>query len=170
MRSFLNKLRIVYLPFLVIAAGFLVGYSCLNWLVLMRMELFTLNEEVANLWLPMFLSMLTIWIWLRPRLKALREEKLGRTSRRQVFYFVSWLALGIPTMLGQDYLATATGKITHLTQIGEIGQVPKTKYYTVADAFFDKANASVESATRYSGKYSQNFDMAVYFACPMAIP
>jgi membrane associated rhomboid family serine protease/lipoprotein NlpI len=162
-----NKLRIVYLPFLLIAAGFLVGYSFINWLLLVKLELFILNEEVVNLWLPIFLPWLPILIWLRPRLKALKEKKLGRTSLRQLFYFVFWLTVAIPTMIGQDYLATATGKLTQLAQIGQIEQVPKTKYYTVQDAFFDKADASVETASHYSGRYNENFDMAIYITSPI---
>jgi len=167
MESLSNKLRIVYLPFILIAAGCLVGYSFLNWLLLIKMELFMLNEEVINLWLPIFLPWFPILIWLRPRLKALKEKKLGRSSLRQLFYFVSWLAIAIPTMFGQDYLATATGKITRLAQIGQIGQVPKTKYYTVQDAFFDQADVSVETTGHYSGRYNENFNMAVYLACPI---
>jgi rhomboid protease GluP len=167
MHSLSNKLRIVYLPFISIAVGCLVGYSFLNWLLLIKLDLFTLNDEVVNLWLPIFLPWLPILIWLRPRLKALKEKKLGRSSLRQLFYFVSWLAVAIPTMIGQDYLATATGKLTHLAQIGQIDQVPKTKYYTVQDAFFDKADASVETASYYSGRYNENFNMAIYLTCPI---
>jgi rhomboid protease GluP len=111
-------------------------------------------------WLP-------ILIWLRPRLKALKEKKLGRSSLRQLFYFVSWLAVAIPTMICQGYLATATGKLTHLAQIGQIEQVPKTKYYTIQDAFFDKADASVETASHYSGRYNGSFNMAIYLTCPI---
>jgi hypothetical protein len=49
-----NKLRAVYLPFILIAVGCLVGYSFLNWLLLIKLDFFTLNEKVVNLWLPIF--------------------------------------------------------------------------------------------------------------------
>jgi hypothetical protein len=167
MHSISNKLRIVYLPFILIAAGCLVGYSFLNWLLLIKMELFTLNEEVVNFWLPFALPCLPIFIWLRPRLKALRATKLGRGNLRNLFYFVSCIAVPIPIMIGQHYLATATGKITHLAQISQIAQLPKTKYYMVQDAFFDKADTSFETSTHYSGRYNENFNMAIYLACPI---
>ena len=167
MHSLSNKLRIVYLPFILIAAGCLVGYSFLNWLLLIKMELFTLNEEVVNFWLPLGLPCLPIFIWLRPRLKALRVKKLGRGNLRDLFYFGSWMAVAIPITIGQHYLATATGKITHLAQISQIDQLPKTKYYTVRDAFFDKADTSVEHTTHYSGRFNENFNMAIYLACPI---
>ena len=134
-----NKLRIVYLPFIWIAAGFLVGYSFLNWLLLIKLELFTLNEEVVNLWLPLGLPCLPIFIWLRPRLMALRAKKPGGTDLRGLFWYASWMAVAAPTTIGQFYLATATGKLTHLKQIGQINQVPKTKYYTVQDAYFGQS-------------------------------
>jgi len=167
MHSLPNKLRIVYLPFILITVGCLVGYSFLNWLLLIKCELFSLNEEVVNLWLPLGLPCLPIFIWLRPRLKALRATKLGRSNLRELFCFVSWMAVAAPTTIGQLYLATATGKLTDLEQIGQIDQVPKMKYYTVLDGFFDKADTSVETASHYSGRYNGSFNMAIYLACPI---
>ncbi len=163
-----NKLRVVYLPFILIAVGCLVGYSFLNWLLLIKMELFTLNEELVNFWVPFCLPGLPIFIWLRPRLKALQAKKKPRgTDLRGLFWYASWIAIAIPITIAQTYLATATGKLTHLSQIGQIEQVPKTKYYTVEDAFFDKADASIETASHYSGRYNESFNMAIYLTCPI---
>jgi hypothetical protein len=110
MHSLSNKLRIVYLPFILIAAGCLVGYSFLNWLLLIKMELFTLNEGVVNFWLPFGLPCLPIIIWLRPRLKALRVKKLGRGNLRDLFYFVSWMLVASASRMMPSFVRSAAGR------------------------------------------------------------
>jgi rhomboid protease GluP len=162
-----NKLRVVYLPFMLSALGCVVGYSFLNWLLLIKTEVFALDEEVVNIWLPMAIPWLPILLWLRPRLKALQQVKLGRSDLRNLFYFLSWMAIAAPTIISQFYLATATGEITNLARISKIGQVPRTKYYAVQDVFIDKANTSSEISVHLSGKYNQYLDMAAFLVCPL---
>lgn len=166
MQALQDKLRVIYLPFLLIALGCVAGYSFLNWLLLIKAELFVLDVEVVNFWLPYGLPWIPILLWLRPRLKSLRLT--GRKGNLPfVFHMVAALAIIAPTIVSQNYLATATGDKTALQRISQINQRPKTKYYTVRDVSFDKASTSVETRITYGGRYNEYLNIAVHLICPL---
>jgi hypothetical protein len=46
-RTTLTKLRLMYIPFLIIAVSFITLYTFLDWLLLMKLEL-DIKEEIAK--------------------------------------------------------------------------------------------------------------------------
>lgn len=161
-----HKLRIVYGPFLLIAVGCLVGYSFLNWLLIIKTGLFALDEEVVNFWAPFILPWIPIILWLNPRLKALRLSG-GNGRLPDLYRFVAAFAIAAPMVVCQLYLQTAAGELTSLSDVHEIDQAPKTKYYTIRDIFFDRANASTGTSISYAGKNNEYLVMSVFLACPL---
>jgi membrane associated rhomboid family serine protease len=166
MLGFSHKLRVVYLPFLLIAVGCLVGYSFLNWLLLIKAELFALDEEVVNFWAPFILPWIPILLWLNPRLKALRLSG-GNGRLPDLYRFIAAFAIAAPMVVCQLYLQTAAGDLTNLAEVHEIDKAPKTKYYTIRDIFFDRANASSGTSISYAGKHNEYLVMYVFLACPL---
>src|SRR5882762_5815510 len=71
MKSFSPKLRLIYYPFLLIAAGFIVAYSILNGWLTIGTTTIPLKEPVTDLWLPLVLPFILLAIWLRPRIGLL---------------------------------------------------------------------------------------------------
>ena len=166
MNSLRNKLHVIFLPFLLIAVTCVVGYSFLSWLLFIQLDLFTLDDEVVNFWLPFCLPWIPILVWLRPRLKALRFKK-GKGRFEDLFYVIAWLAIAVPSIVGQAYLETAAGGITDLKQISRLTLTPKTKYYTVAGAFPDKANRSMQPKVAYGGRNNEYLNIGLFVACPL---
>ncbi|AWN82130.1 hypothetical protein DK880_00825 [Candidatus Cardinium hertigii] len=68
---------LVYFPFLAIAIGFLVLYSCLALVTVYPNKLYSVKkEELVVFWLTMVLSGMLIYIWLKPRIELLHCKHL----------------------------------------------------------------------------------------------
>ncbi|GAA4317535.1 rhomboid family intramembrane serine protease [Mucilaginibacter gynuensis] len=67
----------------------------------------------------------------------------------------------------QEYLLTATGKLTRIQNIDEINQKPLTKYYIIANHYIDKQHATVHRKTEVSGRNNNYLTFHLYFACPI---
>ncbi|WP_161595807.1 rhomboid family intramembrane serine protease [Flavobacterium pectinovorum] len=77
------------------------------------------------------------------------------------------VVIALPTMIAQEYLITATGKLTPIETISEIPKHEKTKYYTLQKFYIDKKNIGVLNTANVSGKNNEYFDMLIYVAMPI---
>jgi len=166
MANLLIKVKLIYLQFLLVAIGFILSYSLLIWLLVDQFSLLALNEDLVNFWLPFSLPVIPVYIWLRPRIKLLvLKDKRGNLPF--LYFFAACLAISAPTIVLQEYLLTATGKLTTVQNISEISQKPITKYYTVANHYIDKQHATVHRRTEVSGRNNEYLTFHLYVACPI---
>src|SRR5690349_17419906 len=110
MKRLSDKLRIIYVPFLLITVGFILVYTLLHWLLFIKAAI-PLKEDIVRFWLPFGLPIIPILIWLRPRLKLLSFKNDNASFAYQ---FLALIAIAIPTIIAQEYLVAATGKQTVL--------------------------------------------------------
>jgi len=165
MTNFLTKLKLIYLPFLIIAL-FVIGiYSFLNWALIIKEQL-PLNQELVNLWLPIGFSILSVAIWLRPRVKLL-SLKTKKDNLPFLYYFVAAGAIAIATISTQEYLLTATGELTSLQNIEQLNTSHLTKYYHLQKHFIDKQHITVHYRTEVSGRSSEHLTFFIDVACPI---
>lgn len=141
-------------------------YSFLNWVFVIQLKSISVHEDIVNLWVPLFLPLIPILIWVRPRLRLL-QLKTGSRDFLLFYTFAASIVMGTPVSVAQHYLVTATGKMTHLKHIGEIDKHEETKYYTVKSCFIDKAHGSAYASFDVSGKHNQDFNMHLYVVYPM---
>jgi hypothetical protein len=73
-----TKLRLIYFPFLQLSVALIASYTFLNWLLMMKLHLLILKEDVTNLWVPFALPWLCLFIWHRKRIKLLRFKHFER--------------------------------------------------------------------------------------------
>lgn len=166
MAYFLIKIKLIYLQFLLVAIGFILSYSFLIWLIVYQFSLLALNEDLINFWLPFCLPVIPVYIWLRPRIKLLvLKDKKGNLPF--LYFFAACLAISVPTMVLQEYLLTATGKLTTVENISEISKKPITRYYTIANHYIDKQHATVHRRTEVSGRNNEYLTFHLYVACPL---
>ncbi|MCJ8209101.1 rhomboid family intramembrane serine protease [Mucilaginibacter sp. RS28] len=166
MPQLLAKLKLIYLPFLLVGIGFIGGYSFLMWLIVYRFEILSLNEELIKFWLPFCLPAIPVFIWVRPKIKLLvLRDKKGNLPF--LYFFAASLAISAPTIIAQEYLLTATGELTTINSIDEITRQPFTKYYVIRNHYIDKQHATVHRRTEVSGKNNEHLTFHLYVACPI---
>lgn len=164
MRKLNEKVRLIFLPFLVIAISFIIGYSFLNWLLFIETGILSLKEDIPNFWLPFILPWIPLLIWLRPRIKLLYFKN---DNGAFALLFIASLFIALSTILVQKYIATATGKLTQLDNVRQFEQARPTKYYGLKNYFIDKSHAGIQQATTVSGKNNNNLNFAIYIALPV---
>ena len=161
-----DKINLLFKPFILTLLGLTVGYTFLHWIIFLELELFHLKEIITNFGIPIVLTGLAAWFILRPRFKVLNLEA-KRGNWRDFYSFILWIALTIPTIIAQEYIVSATGKLTELNSVNEINKVELTKYYTIKNYYIDKNAIGVHSAFDVSGKNNESFNMHIYVALPI---
>lgn len=163
MKGFADKLRLIYKPFVLIAIGFILTYTFLHWVLFIKAGI-PLKEDIVKFWLPFGLPWIPILIWLRPRIKLLHFKNDNGSF---FFQFMASLAIAIPTIIAQEYLVTATGKLTQLDNIAQISQHDKTKYYSLKNYYIDKQHIAIQNTASVTGKHNENFNMLIYVTMPI---
>ena len=161
-----QKLKLIYSRFLALAVIIIAGYTFIHWLLFIQWQVFPLNEDILNFWIPFALPWIPGFIWLQRRIKLLRL-KTRSGDLPGLYVFVACFAIAIPTTIAQSYLQTATGKLTRLDDISQIAKQPPTKYYTLNKFYIDKAHPGVNTTFKVSGKNGQYFEMNIYFVLPI---
>ncbi|KQT21525.1 hypothetical protein ASG22_15325 [Chryseobacterium sp. Leaf405] len=161
-----DKLNITFKPFFISLISLLVGYTFLHWLIFIKFELFQPKEIITNFGIPISLAALISWFYLRPKLKIL-NLKTSKDSLIDLYCIVAWIALTILSVMSQDYIIKASGKLTQLKTISEINKSDPTKYYTLQSYYIDKNRPGIFLDAEVSGRNNENFSMQIYAAIPI---
>jgi hypothetical protein len=164
MKDLLEKIKLIYLPFVIISISFILIYTFLNWLLFIKFELFPINEKLLNFWFPLGLPWIFVYFFLSPRLRFL---KFKQDRKSYAFQLLAGFTMAISTIIAQEYLSTATGKLTSLKTISDIQKHEKTKYYTLQKKYIDKKNYGAIRVSDVSGKNNEHFNMFIYVAMPI---
>ncbi len=163
MNELSDKLKLIFKPFLIIAICFILMYTFLHWILFIKVEI-PLKEEIVRFWLPFGLPFIPIIIWLRPKIKLLYFKNENASF---LYQFLACITIAIPTIIAQEYLVTATGKLTKVEDISQIDKNGKTKYYSLKNYYIDKKHIAVQNTVTVTGKNNTNFNMLIYVAMPI---
>lgn len=161
-----KKLELLFLPFLYCALGVCAVYTFLNWLLLIKLELFAVKDIYVDFLAPLIIYGLIVLFYFRRRLKVLKLAN-KRGSWIDFYSFILVAALFVPTILSQIYLGKAVGKLTPLNSIKSLNLQQQTKYYTLKNYYLDKDHGGFHAQFDVSGKYNKNFDMDLYVTLPI---
>jgi rhomboid protease GluP len=161
-----DKIQLIFKPFLLANLGLIIVYTFLHWLLCIRFELIQLKEIITNFGIPVVLTGLAAWILLRPRLKLLNLEA-KRGNWRDFYSFFLWIILSVPLVITQEYIVTASGKMTELNSINEINKSERTKYYNFKNHYIDKNKIGIHYDFDVSGKHNESFNMHIFVALPI---
>ncbi len=161
-----DRIKLLFVPFLLTLSSLIIGYTFLHWLLFIELKIFPIKEIITNFGIPTVLTGLVAWFILRPRFKILNLET-KRGNWRDFFSFILWIALTVPLIISQEYIVTASGKLTELNSINEINNTELTKFYSLKDFYIDKNAIGVHSAFDVSGKHNDKFNMHIYVALPI---
>ena len=163
-RLFITKLRIVYLPYVFLSIGLILAYTFLNWLLFINLQLFQITEESRNLWIPLILAILVLFIWYRPIVKLLRFKDKNRDPATGITLLAAFSVIA-PMLITQAWLSTASGKLSNLNSVSEIGHAKQTRYYRFKDYEIDNQRNWDYSLRTVSGKNNQYLDFSLYIVC-----
>jgi rhomboid protease GluP len=168
MRGFGAKFRLIFLPLVLLSISFLVVYTFLHWLLVVKNGL-EVPEEGIILLLPLILAFVFSVIFIDPRLDVLKFQ--GKFKSLPLV-FLATLAVGAPAMIAQEYMLTATGKLSHLADISQVDLNKKTKYYRFDTIVFDNSHAIYHLKTHVSSSSKGrnprlNYDL--YYAVPIVL-
>lgn len=161
-----DKLNFVFKPFVLALIVLTIGYTFVHWLFFIELNLFSLKKSIIGIGVPIVLSGVTAWLFLYRKLKAL-DLKASRGDWRDFYCVIAWIALTIPLIIAQEYMVTATGKLTELSSIKEINNFKLSKYYTLESFHIHKNGVGFHSAFDVSGKHNEDFNMEIYIAMPI---
>jgi hypothetical protein len=167
MEQFYVKLKYIFLPFLIIGICTISIYTFLNWLIIVKLNIFKIDEQVTEFLIPMALPWIPLLIWLMPRIKLLKLNKTGRRNPVAAILMLTWIAIGVPLILSQAYMVTATGKLTKLDYMSQVDYRTPSKYYMVKHFYVAKNMVHLRTIFQVSGKYNRDFDMTIYAPIPV---
>ena len=160
-----QKTKLIFIPFFITAICFVIAYTFLDWLLVIRWQVLNVKEEIVQYWAPLTLAFISLLIWVRPRLKLLEKRKKGDFI--SLMLFIGTIAMSAPAIIAQMYLATATGKLTFLHSIHELKSDSLTKFYMLTAHYVEKDNPGIYYTSDVSGKYGDDLNLYLYIACPI---
>ncbi|QHL88491.1 rhomboid family intramembrane serine protease [Nibribacter ruber] len=168
MSAFRVKGTKIFLPFLLLSIGLLMFYTAFNWLVFIKLELFQVQSIIPEFVLPFGLAALLVLFWFRKRIQLLHlKRKSGDLPT--LYTLLAIIGMAVPTLVAQNYLETATGKLTQLDSITQIGKLPPTKYYALKNYYIDKKNIGIFQETTTAGKRNRDLVFTYYITCPIRV-
>ena len=162
-----KKLKLIYLPILFTAGGYCVLYVFLNWLLFIKLHLFSEYEFVIDVIFSTVISWIPIIFYLKRRIKLLDIKKDESVDKVFNLMILIWLPVMFITVVSQNYLVRTTGKLTQLENINQITFQPSTLYYSLKTYYIDKSNIGIKTTFEETGKLSQFLDMKIYVTMPI---
>ncbi|PZF73661.1 rhomboid family intramembrane serine protease [Taibaiella soli] len=167
MKGLAYKLKSIFLPFLLIGISTIVLYTFLNWLLFVKFNVFSVKEDITNLFIPIFIAIIPLLIWVNPKFKNLKLENKQGKSYGMLYFIIMMIAIAIPTVIAQNIMIAATSKLSALNNINEINSQPATKYYTLKEYYVDKIHAGINSEAEITGKHNENVAFRIYLSLPI---
>jgi rhomboid protease GluP len=162
----LQKFRLIFIPFFLSALGYIILYTFLHWLLLIKWQLLNVKEDYVDTWGPLILPWIAALTWLGKRIKLLQLKRNKGDSTFGIQMMAS-LAIAAPVIIAQNYLETASGKLTVLNHVEEITTNPSTKFYEIRSYYIDTASKGVAYTSDVSGKYNESLNLHIYLSSPM---
>lgn len=161
-----DKITFLIIPFLVLFFGLIIGYTFLNWLFFVKLEIFAVKTMIVNFVIPFVLILLFGFFLFPKRLKILNlQAEKGDWSNFYMYIFCTIFL--VPLIISQEYLISATGKLTELESINDVYNKPTTKYYILNNHFIDKKAVGIHTDLTVTGKRNNDFNMFWYMGIPI---
>lgn len=165
MESFYKKVRLVFIPYLVLLVVCLAAYSLINWYFYLRNPSDRIWEYFMFVFAPAGVAGVAVIGWMRPRLRLLTVPA-GKGSPQFTLNMLTIMAIAIPMALLQYLLAGVTGKLTKVDVPSSITKKTYSKYYSVAEFAELKKEVFIRAATTKANK-GRTLVCHIYLAMPL---
>lgn len=162
-----DRLKYIYLPYLLISICCIVGYSLLHWLLIIGGVDVLIKEIIIDFWVPLVLAGVLVFGFLQRSVKLLKLKQKNGKDLTALYIILAGAAIVLPSIIAQSYVETATAKLTALNNITEITKHPRTRYYTFKHFYTDKLHSRVHQSSETSGRYGEHLNFSMYVVCPV---
>lgn len=135
-----EKIKLIFIPFLILALSIIIGYTFLNWLLVIKLHVFDVREDLVDFFIPFLLPWVPALLWLRPRINLLNLKRDNRNS-------------------GFGYLMVAVFTIAAPTIIAQ--------FYKIANHYIGKENHLIKYTSDVSGRSNQYLNLHLYIVAPI---
>ncbi len=156
-----EKLKLIYLPFLIIAVCVVGGYTYLHWLLLIKLHLFYIRASITNIYIPFMLPWILL-LGLRPRIELLNMKKELGTNTPFLYQLIATVVIAVPTYNAQEHLANA--KLIELNSSSQIQTKEPPRFYSLKNAFIDKTHMGIYD---YYSVNKENLNMHMFIVLPI---
>jgi rhomboid protease GluP len=163
-----DKIAYIFLPLVLLAVAFAGVYSLANWILVADSGLVPIDQDLANLWLPIALGVILVGTLIAPRLRVLKLSE-----KRNIAFLYQMIAMAVviaPACIAQHYVATASGGLTQVKSADMIASAPRTKYYAASTVCIDRQNALIDREATISGRNDEYLDFKIYVLVPVCTP
>jgi hypothetical protein len=166
MKDKILKIKLIYIPFLLLSLGFIAIYTFLHWSLILKLQLFEIDEDLINYLIPFIVVWIPFVVIFKKRIKLLnlRWSKQGLDPLR---ISIAALATLIATSFAQDYIRTAAGELSQLNSIEQIDKAHLTKYYQFDKIYLVKKWREIYWFSDVEGKRMEDLDFDGYFVTPI---
>jgi rhomboid protease GluP len=129
------KVRVLWVPFLVVAVGFLATYSAIHLVLAATSLASRFDWMIVEIWLPIAVVWVPIFFIMRPRIATLvlnRERNLPF-----LYLMISAAAVAVPTIVAQDYIGKMTGGVARVGDVRDIDDATRPRYVFSASRCLD---------------------------------
>lgn len=157
------KIRLIYLPFLLLCFSILAAFTLLRFLLSEHWHILNISSEMWDSYLPLIVIMFFVLRYLRPRMRILG---LGSYNYGAILYnLAAVIAISMPVYYAQQYVSTAPHRLYHLKSVNDIDTNNVQKYYTIDNYAFDD-NGAMSALSWVSGSFKKNIQYSILTATP----
>lgn len=164
MKNLLIKCKEIFIPYLLVSIGTIFLYNTFRWFFGIKLGILPFKEGLWDLWIPFAISLLTTYIWLRPRIRILKMS-----TKYDNGYFVLRLFMAasivIPISFSQEFITKASYDLVQLNTADEILQYKNEKYFEIDSFKVDKNSKIRYVNSRIYGKSNRRLKFHLYLAC-----
>jgi rhomboid protease GluP len=166
--KYLNaKLKIVFIPYTIIAGATILSYSFLVWICYLIFGEIPLKEEIYNVFLPFLLPVAVLFIFFRKRVWLLTiNDKRGGGF----FYWVCLLGtIAAPLVISVNFIQEIAFQLNEVEYVDDIKKANKEKYFKINSFNIVDDDYLLSEITKSSGHvrgFSATTTIYTYFAIP----
>lgn len=165
-RFYLEKVRHIVLPFIVLSLVTVPVYMALRWALDLRFGLVQLDEELWDFWIPFLLPWIPLLTIFRKRFHVLtfkRDDDRGRWLLQIICAF----SLGGALVVSQHYLKAVAGGLKDLESVAQLDPKDHVRHFRIGHYVVASWMGGSHGTAHTSGRYNQDLNLEFFVVAPM---
>ena len=137
----------------------------IRWLLEIKLAILPIQDIWLNFMFPLIFSYATVSIFLNKRIQILdiHSKQKDHTGN---FKLGMVTLVSIPLIISQVYFSSASYDLNQVDSFAEIQHLKNEKFFKIDTFHVDQEKCSFYVTSKISGKYNDDLDFILYYACP----